>query len=236
MIAADEEPRKAHPLEEVADSMTPANATVIGYCRVSTEEQGSGGISLDAQEHALAEYAKARGWTVIPMREIASGTTMAKRPVMQQALAMLDSGEAQAIMVTKLDRLSRSVIDAFQTMNRAEKRGWDLVILDMGLDTTTAIGKAMFGMAAVFAQLYRDQISENTKAALAQKRRQGITLGRPRKMPKDTIHRMRELRRQGKSYETIALTLNAEGIPGSQGGKWWKQSVAKAFARYGMGE
>lgn len=225
--------------------MTPAGAKVIGYCRVSTEEQGRDGASLDAQERAIREYAEGRGWDVKIIREIASGRSMSRRPGIREALAALRSGEASALIVTKLDRLSRSVPDAFQVLNTSGKQKWDLVIMDMGLDTTTAMGKAMYGFAAVFAQLYRDQISENTKAGLAEKRRQGVRLGRPRALDqwnrRDERNRMavalariRYLRREGESLRAIADDLNYLGHTGPQGGKWTHATVSKAIQRYGM--
>ena len=226
------------------------NTPVIGYCRVSTTEQGDSGAGLDAQESAIRAECDRRGWNLTALhREVASGKTTAKRPLLAQSLAALESpGGPRAVVVTKLDRLSRSIIDAPQLLERAHARGWDIVILDMDVDTSTAMGKAWFGMAAVFAQMYRDQISENTRAGLAAKRAQGVILGRPRandprareKRPEQAermdaaLRLISTLRAEGLSHERIAARLNDQGIRGPQGGGWFKQSVAQACRRYGI--
>jgi DNA invertase Pin-like site-specific DNA recombinase len=82
-------------------------------------------------------------------------------------------------MVAKLDRLSRSVHDATGLLLRADRAGWGLIALDANVDTTTPQGTAMTQVLAVFAELERRLIGERTKAALAVKRTQDVTLGRP---------------------------------------------------------
>ena len=216
---------------------------VIGYTRVSTEEQGDSRAGLDAQAYAINEYAASRPWDLEIVSEVASGKSMAKRPVLAAALEQLRAGDASMLVVTKLDRFSRYVPDAILTADRAVREGWNLAILDMGgdqLDTTTAAGRAHLGMMAVMAQMYRDQISENTRSALAQRKREGVVLGRPRSIPEATIARLMALRAQGMSYQAIADALNADGIRSTMGPatkdekprSWFKQSVALACKRY----
>ena len=98
-------------------------------------------------------------------------------------------------MVAKLDRLSRSVIDAAQTIERARREGWNLVALDLGVDFSTAAGEAMAHMTAVFAQLERRLIGERTRAALAVRKAQGVRLGRPPALTEQLRRRIRRLRR-----------------------------------------
>lgn len=231
--------------------MTPAADTpVIAYCRVSTDEQGESGASLDYQEQTLRAYAQARAWRVSVVREVASGKTLAKRTLLSDALEQLRAGEARVLLVTKLDRLSRYAPDAILTADRALREGWHLAVLDMGgveMDTTTATGRAMLGMAAVFAQMFRDQISENTRNALAVKKAQGVHVGRPNALSQDkrpderermeeALFHIRKLRELGSSYENIALNLNRMEILGPRGGRWHKQSVLRALKLYGPGE
>jgi DNA invertase Pin-like site-specific DNA recombinase len=228
--------------------MTPARDTpVIAYCRVSTEEQGESRASLDHQEQALREYADARGWRVEVVREVASGKTLAKRPELMGALERLRAGDAKVLLVTKLDRLSRYAPDAILTADRALREGWHLAVLDMGgveMDTTTSAGRAHLGMMAVFAQMFRDQISENTRNALAQKKAQGVKIGRPRaldqsKRPEEAermrraLKAIRVMRREGLSYEAIANALNGDNMPGARGGRWHKASVLRTLRLYG---
>ena len=96
---------------------------------------------------------------------------------------MLEAGDAAALVVAKLDRLSRSMIDFTALMATAQKQGWALVALDCAVDTTTPAGEAMANVLATFAQFERRLISQRTREALAVKRAQGVRLGRPPTLP-----------------------------------------------------
>src|SRR5437870_658735 len=110
----------------------------IGYVRVSTEEQASSGLGLAAQRAAIEAECERRG---VPLLEVFEDRGLSAkslhRPALQEALALLDSGEANVLVVSKLDRLTRSVHDASGLMLRAERSGWGLVALDVAVDTTT---------------------------------------------------------------------------------------------------
>ena len=84
-------------------------------------------------------------------------------------------------------------------MERARKRGWNLIALDLGVDTSTPSGEMMASVLATFAQFERRLIGQRTKDALAVKKAQGVRLGRPREMSEETVERIRELRRLGMS-------------------------------------
>ena len=107
-----------------------------------------------------------------------------KRPGVRIALEILQAGGADALVVAKLDRLSRSMLDFAGIMAAAQKQGWGLIALDCAVDTTTPAGEAMANVLATFAQFERRLISQRTKDALAAKRAQGVRLGRPRQLPK----------------------------------------------------
>ena len=97
---------------------------VLLYCRVSTEEQAISGAGLQAQRQALVAECERRGWTIV--REITDEGFSAKdmrRPGVQEAIRALEAGEADALVVSKLDRLSRSMVDFSALMARAQKRG-----------------------------------------------------------------------------------------------------------------
>ena len=94
-----------------------------------------------------------------------------------------NAGEADALVVAKLDRLSRSMIDFTALMGKAQRQGWALVALDCAVDTTTPAGEAMANVLATFAQFERRLIGQRTREALAQKKAQGVRLGRPRQLP-----------------------------------------------------
>lgn len=92
---------------------------------------------------------------------------------------LLAGGEAQALVVAKLDRLSRSLLDFAALMERAEAEGWAVITLDLGVDTSTPAGEMLVSVLASFAQYERRLIGQRTREGLAQKRAQGVQLGRP---------------------------------------------------------
>jgi DNA invertase Pin-like site-specific DNA recombinase len=205
---------------------------VLGYLRVSTSEQADSGAGLAAQETAIRAECDRRGWTIASMETdpAASGRTT-RRPGLERALAALDRGEAQALVVAKLDRLSRSVVDFASLIDRAQRRGWSVVVLDLGVDTTTVNGRMLANVMASLAQWEREIIGERTKAALAEKRRQGVLLGRPRTVPAETQRLIVSLRESGLTWRAIAGRLNAEGVPTGQGGARWHANVARLIAQ-----
>jgi DNA invertase Pin-like site-specific DNA recombinase len=142
---------------------------VAGYVRVSSREQGATGLGLQAQKEALSAAAAHRdGWQLATVAvEIASAGNVRRRPVLTSLLDDLDAGRYGVLVVSRLDRLARSVGDFATTLDRAKRNGWELVCLDPAVDMTTPYGKAMAGVAAVFAELERELISQRTKEGLA---------------------------------------------------------------------
>src|SRR5205823_11817299 len=122
----------------------------------------------------------------------------------QEALRVLKAGDASALVVAKLDRLSRSMLDFTGLMAKAQKQNWALVALDCAVDTSTPAGEAMANMLATFAQFERRLISQRTKEALAVKRAQGVRIGRPRAMADEVVARIRREREAGRTLSAIA--------------------------------
>jgi DNA invertase Pin-like site-specific DNA recombinase len=204
---------------------------VVGYVRVSSEEQSSSGAGLEAQRRAITAECKRRGWRLVEVIEDAGFSAKdLRRPGIKAALEVLEAGEAKALVAAKLDRLSRSMIDFTALMATATKQGWALVALDCAVDTTTPTGEAMANMLATFAQFERRLISQRTREALAVKKAQGVKLGRPRSLPPRVRTRIRRMRGRGMTLEAIARTLNDEGVPTAQGGKRWYASTVRAVA------
>lgn len=208
---------------------------VIGYGRVSTTEQAERGAGLDAQREAVRAEAARRGWDLAWLAdEGVSGKSM-DRPRMTAALALLAAGEAQALVATKVDRLSRSVQDFAGLVATAKRERWNLIVLDLGMDMTTPWGKALANTAAVFAELERDLISQRTREALAVRRSQGVRIGRPRSTPEDVVARVVRERAHGATLRAIADRLNDDAVPTAQGGKRWMAGTVKALlAREGV--
>lgn len=142
----------------------------FGYCRVSTKEQ-----SFNRQIDSLTEYGihKANIY-----KEKITGTKK-DRPQLNKLLEDVEQGDI--VVVSELARLGRSTKDLIQIAETLAEKGVELVSLKESLDTTTATGKAMFGMLSVMAQFERDLISERTKEGLESARARGKLGGRPKK-------------------------------------------------------
>ena len=213
-------------------SVTPAVAnhsvTAVGYVRVSTIEQADHGAGLEAQRRAITLAAEAREWNLARIFEDggASGKNL-KRPGLQAALNTLDRGDAQILVISKLDRLSRSLIDFAGLMERASKKGWDLAALDLGVDTSTPQGEMVASVMATFAQFERRLIGLRTKEALAVKRSQGVRLGRPPVVAAEVVARIRELREAPMSYRQVAEELDRAGVPTAHGAPRWHANTVR---------
>jgi DNA invertase Pin-like site-specific DNA recombinase len=205
--------------------------TVIGYVRVSTEDQGATGAGLDAQRGAIVAECARRGWQLARIEEdVLSAKTM-KRPGLQAALAACRSGEVGGVVVAKLDRLSRSVIDFGRLLAEARQDGWNIVGLDFGLDLSTPQGKLVAQLLMSVAEWEREIIGQRTREALAVKRAQGVRLGRPRGVTDSVAKRIRAARKRGQPYAQIAARLNRDEVPTGQGGARWHASTVRAVAR-----
>jgi DNA invertase Pin-like site-specific DNA recombinase len=205
---------------------------VVGYVRVSTAEQADSGAGLETQRAAISAEAVRRHWQLVSVYEDAgaSGKSMSGRQGLQRALEAVERGEAGALVVAKLDRLSRSLVDFAGLMDRARRKGWSLVALDLDVDTSTPAGEMMASVLATFAQFERRLIGQRTKDALAVKRSQGVRLGRPREITPAVIARIRELDRSGYRVSEIARILNQEGIPTPRNGRWHPPGVSRVLS------
>lgn len=199
------------------------------YIRVSTEEQASSGLGLEAQTAATVAECERRGWTheVFADRG-ASGKHV--NPELRRALDLLYSGQFDALMVSKLDRLARSVRHASSIIDSAIQGGWALVVLDNALDLTTPGGRAMANMLATFAELERDLISARTRDAMAARKARGEHNGRRTAIPAGVLRRIVLSRNAGASYGRIARELMSEGVLSPTGlPDWHESTVRRAF-------
>jgi DNA invertase Pin-like site-specific DNA recombinase len=198
---------------------------VLGYARVSLSEQAESGAGLAAQRSAIRDACRARGLTLAEIVEDAgwSGKNL-ERPGITDALRRLDAGEADGIVVAKLDRLSRSLIDFAGLMERARRKGWAVIALDLGVDTTTAAGELVANVMAAVAQWERRTIGDRTRAAMAEKAAAGVRIGRPRSLPMSVVRRIVRERARGMTMQAIADGLTASGIPTARGGSTWSPS------------
>lgn len=208
--------------------------TAYGYVRVSTGEQADSGLGLDAQRTAITAEIARRGWQPGEMYEDAGYSARSlNRPALQQLLDKLDNGESPStLIVARLDRLSRSLMDFCELMQRAKAKGWLIVTLDANVDMSTPSGELMANVMASFAQFERQLIGQRTSEALQEKKRQGVKLGRPITVDAEAVRTIHELRADGLSYGAIAEWMNVYGIPTTSGGKrWWPETVRQIDQR-----
>jgi site-specific DNA recombinase len=151
----------------------------IGYIRVSTEDQAREGISLGNQESKIRAYADLHDLELVDVirDEGISGKSL-ERPGFERLQGILDEGKAQAVIVYKLDRLSRKTIDILNTLEAWEKREIVFHSITDNIDTKTAAGKFLLTILSALAQMERDLIAERTIDALSFKKKNGEWCGR----------------------------------------------------------
>lgn len=204
----------------------------VGYARVSTDSQGANGLGMQAQRECIVRECARRGWQLVTTcSDVASGASRGGRDGLDTALATLEAGEADVLVVCKLDRLARSLVDFATLLERFRAAGWQLVVLDLGVDMTTPAGEMVASVMAALAQWERRMIAQRTKDALAERKRQGLPVGAPKSAamrdPK-TLALVKELRARRMSLRAIAAELTRRGVPAPAGGSWNHESVRQA--------
>lgn len=212
-------------------STTPQSPAVIGYVRVSTAEQADSGLGLSAQRAAIETECARRGWGLAEVYEDAgtSAKSLSGRPALAAALGSLAEGQASTLVVSKLDRLARSVADFAGLVRRAESEGWALVVVDLAVDMSTPTGGLLANVTASVAEWERRIIAQRTKDALAIRKAEGVKLGRPRLLDAAVAERIRSERADGGTLQAIADRLNAEGIT-TPTGKVWSPALVRKVA------
>ena len=121
----------------------------------------------------------------------------------------LSLGEGDTLVVTRIDRLGRSLTDLVTIIDDLESRGVKFRSLQEGIDTSSPEGKLIFQLISIFAEYERNLIQERTKAGLDHARRQGKRIGRPPALSPEQIHEAKDMRARGYSYKKIATLLGA---------------------------
>ena len=166
--------------------------TTIGYARVSTTDQ-----DLDLQESAL----RAAGCEVI-RAEKRSGTTTQGRDELRTVLDFLRKGDV--LMVTRIDRLARSIGDLQDIVRVVKAKGAALKATEQPIDTSTAAGKCFLDMLGVFAEFETNLRRERQLEGIAKAKADGVYKGRP---PSIDATKVRELKAQGIGATEIARVL-----------------------------
>lgn len=218
---------------------------VVGYVRVSTQDQAEEGVSLAAQRLKLQQYAELFELDLVAVIEDAGASAKSLgRDGLQQALGMLDSGQAEGLLVAKLDRLTRSVKDLGVLLDSHFRSEFSLLSVADKIDTSTAAGRLVLNVLASVSEWEREAIGERTSAALQHKKSQGQVLGCPalgydlqdgklscNEEESRVLARIRELRAEGYTYRAIAKGLTSEGFKTKRGGRWNPGTVQRYVKR-----
>ena len=223
----------------------------ILYVRVSTDKQAKNGLSLEAQDAKLKAMATVRGDEIVDIvvDEESAKTGSLKREGVQRLLKMVKAGEVDAVIVCKLDRLTRSLRDLADLLEVFDKHNVALVSVAESLDTRSASGRLVLNIMTAVSQWEREAIGERTQAVMDFKKSRGERLGNtpygwtgPKKADlakgekgmlgvdaeeQIIIGIMKNLDRLGDSHAAIARQLNACGHKTRRGGEWRREYVAR---------
>lgn len=211
----------------------------VGYTRVSTDKQADRGVSLEAQLEKIRAMAVVQGAAVVDViTDAGESAKSLERPGMARLLAMVDAGEVQVVIIAKLDRLTRSVRDLGDLMERFNKKGVSLVSVAESLDTGSAAGRLVLNIMTAVSQWEREAIGERTATAIRHKRAHGrvynhTPYGYTREgdvlvsLPTEqaVIDRIRVAKANGGSLRGIADALNADAVHTKYGRQWAAQTV-----------
>lgn len=223
----------------------------VGYVRVSTEEQATQGVSLEAQEAALRAYCTMRGLTLVELvidAGVSAGKPLASREGGARVLELVKRGEVEAVVSWKLDRLFRNCADCLNVTGGWDKREVALHLVDMGgqaIDTSTAMGRFFLTVMGGAAEMERNLICERTLRAMSFKKSKGERVGQVpygyRPSPdgvtlelepeeQKVIEQVKALRIEGLTMQAIVTRLEAQGTP-SRGKRWHVTSIARILKR-----
>ncbi len=214
----------------------------IGYVRVSTDKQAGQGVSLEAQEARIRAMATVQGVELLDVVVDAGASAgTLNRPGLARLLSLVEGRKVQLVIVAKLDRLTRSVKDLAELLERFERRGVALVSVGESLDTGTAAGRLVLNVMMSVAQWEREAIGERTRDAMRHKKAAGQRVGtlpfgyrtgidgrtlEPEPAEQNCLARIRVHRDGGLSLRQIADELNRSGSVTRRGTEWRHQYVA----------
>lgn len=214
---------------------------VVAYARVSTEQQVEEGVSIDAQLASIYRWAELACHTVVvDFRDSGISGSTTQRPGFQDAMDYACKHKA-ILAVYSLSRASRSVRDTYETLDKLKEAGAAFASVTEHIDTSTASGKLIFGVLAVFAQFEREIIAERTRTAMAHKKARGECVGyvpygyrktRDKRLEPDVyemnvIDTIQTMRRAGASLRAIQASLRKMKMLNRKGHVFRLNTIAK---------
>lgn len=230
-------------MQYTAKSPSADEPRAILYIRVSTEKQAEYGHSLYAQQERLTAYAATHGMEVVDV--VVDGGESASsldRPGLQRALSIIAAGNANLLVATKGDRISRNLRDLLNLAATLAESQASIATADGTFDTSTPVGKAMTQMQGVFSELERELIAQRTREGMAAARSKGVRLGRPPVGLRvedgslvvadpariDLGRKAASMHAAGTSLRAIAATFERDGLAAPSGGcQWYPPAVSR---------
>ncbi len=223
--------------------MSPADTPtrIAVYCRVSTAEQAKDGVSLAMQEERIRDYCRALDLTVVEViRDEGHSGKNLKRPGVERLRELVQAGAINGIVIFKLDRLTRSVVDFGTLLGKLDDAGVALLSVKDSLDTSSASGRLVVNIMLSVSQWEREIISERTVEALAEVKAQGKHLGKPpvgyrvqdgKLVPTDRyrqVEKAHALRAENMTLKAIAERFESDGeVTGAGGTTWHPNTVSR---------
>lgn len=222
-------------VEEVTATATSDDRVrAVGYVSVP-KTNGEDSDSLERQAAALERFCARRGWELLHVvRDVENGHPKGlERPGLLYALERLAEGEASCLVVSELERLSRSAADLGRIIEWIEDRDGRLVAIDLRLDTGSAQGRLTARTLVAVGEWEGRRIADQTRKGLAAARARRGSTGRPAVEDRPALkERIVEMRNEGMTLQAIADRLNAEGVPTLRGGSQWRPSSVQSAAGY----
>ncbi|MGH9918601.1 MAG: recombinase family protein [Nitrososphaerales archaeon] len=174
------------------------------YARVSTKDQ-----TTETQVAELTAYCQGRGWAEVAIfRDDGISGVRDNRPELDQLRQRMLHGEFESVIVSKMDRLGRSLGMILRFWDEADAAGVRVIVVDQGIDTSTSSGRLQRNMLAALAEFERELILERTRAGVARARALGKKFGAPRRIPEAVAREVRDRRARGESLRMISQRMN----------------------------
>jgi DNA invertase Pin-like site-specific DNA recombinase/peptidoglycan hydrolase-like protein with peptidoglycan-binding domain len=214
----------------LSPSELPGGHTAIGYVTVSADPDSREALRSSA---AIEATCKRADWNLVEIVADRENGRILERPGLGYALERIAAGHARVLIVSDLQRLSRSIVDLGALMAWFRDANATLIALDLGIDTSTAEGDRVATTLIALSARAHERIADRTRIRLAERRANGASNGRPavRDRP-ELMKRIAVLRARGQTLQAIADQLNAEGIPTLRGGAKWRPSSIQAALGY----
>lgn len=221
---------------------------IVSYTRVSTDQQAEHGLGLTIQRDAIRAWAKAGGHKIVATlsdKGISGSNGLDTRPDLAEAFRLLEAGKADALVVYRLDRLSRKLASQLVWTEQLESKGKQVISVtepDVGQDEMRTLVRQMLGAVAEYERATIVRRMQGGRAAKA--KAGGYAYGSPAFGQRSEDHnlvpdereaaiaaRIASLRAEGKSLAKIAAQLNTDGVPAKRGGAWSPVTVSRVLTR-----